>query len=190
MNRGRGVLRRFEHMLRELARFGTVGAVAFVINMVITNLLWLAWGTRGTLTANVLATIAAATFAYVANRHWTWRNREKIGLAREYFLFFVLNAVGLLIEILFIGFVKYTANVDNQLALNAAKLVGVGFGSLFRFWSYQKWVFLSADTPPDDGRLLLRPLRHEDPAVEDDAPLARNGSGPPAPGSNSQKGQT
>lgn len=51
-------------------------------------------------------------------------NRGKNGLAREYFLFFVLNAVGLLIEIPFIGFVKYTADVDNQPVLNAAKPTG------------------------------------------------------------------
>ncbi|WP_344974075.1 GtrA family protein [Streptosporangium fragile] len=152
-----------------MARFGTVGAIAFAVNMAIANLLWLAWGTRGTLIANVIATVVAATFSYVANRHWTWRHRERKGPAREYVLFFSLNGIGLLIELLFIGFVKYTADVDDWWALNAAKLAGIALGTLFRFWSYRKWVFPSSGDSPAG---FLDPGRSAVPSSRSPAELA------------------
>nr|WP_221473357.1 GtrA family protein [Planomonospora venezuelensis] len=130
-------------MARELAKFGTIGAIAFVIDFSGTNLLrfGLDWGP---LTSKVIATVVAATFAYLGNRYWTFRHREQSGLAREYFLFFLLNGVGLLISMLVIGFVTYTLGLDDPISYNAALLVGTALGTLFRFWSYKRWVFLAA----------------------------------------------
>ncbi|GAA3444281.1 GtrA family protein [Planomonospora venezuelensis] len=134
---------RFAVLARELAKFGTIGAIAFVIDFSGTNLLrfGLDWGP---LTSKVIATVVAATFAYLGNRYWTFRHREQSGLAREYFLFFLLNGVGLLISMLVIGFVTYTLGLDDPISYNAALLVGTALGTLFRFWSYKRWVFLAA----------------------------------------------
>ncbi|MDF5758186.1 GtrA family protein [Spongiactinospora sp. TRM90649] len=133
---------RGRRLAREIASFGAVGGVAFVLNMAVTNLLWAAWGDWGTLTAPVLATVVTTTFAYFANRHWTWRGMGRQGLAREYFVFFTLNGIGLLLELLFVGFARYTLDTDDQLLLNLAKLCGVALGTVFRFWSYKKWIFV------------------------------------------------
>ncbi|MDH2423978.1 GtrA family protein [Sphaerisporangium sp. TRM90804] len=140
---------RFSSLLRELAKFGTVGAVAFVIDFGGTNLL--RYGVPlGPLTSKVFATVVAATFAYLANRFWTWRHREQSGLAREYFLFFVLNGIGLLISLLIIGFVEYTLEWRDPLSYNISLIIGTAIGTLFRFWSYKKWVFLPPGVPPVD----------------------------------------
>ncbi|MEU4536117.1 GtrA family protein [Streptosporangium sp. NPDC023825] len=140
--------RRLAELARELAKFGTIGAVAFVIDTGGTNLLRFGVG-WGPLTSKVIATIVAATFAYLGNRYWTFRHREQSGLAREYFLFFVLNGIGLLISLLVIGFVTYTLGLQDVLSYNIALLTGTALGTLFRFWSYKKWVFLPG-TPPDE----------------------------------------
>ncbi|GIH89659.1 GtrA family protein [Planobispora siamensis] len=134
---------RFADLARELAKFGTIGAIAFVIDFGSTNLLRFGFG-WGPLTSKVVATIIAATFAYAGNRFWTFRHREQSGLAREYFLFFLLNGIGLLISMLVIGFVTYTLGLQDPLSYNAALLVGTVLGTLFRFWSYKRWVFLAA----------------------------------------------
>ncbi|MEO3808746.1 GtrA family protein [Sphaerisporangium sp. B11E5] len=140
---------RFSALFRELAKFGTVGAVAFVIDFAGTNVM--RYGVHlGPLTSKVFATVIAATFAYLANRFWTWRHREQSGLAREYFLFFVLNGIGLLISLLIIGFVEYTLGWRDPLSYNASMIVGTALGTLFRFWSYKKWVFLPPELPPVD----------------------------------------
>ena len=43
--------------------------------------------------AKAVATIVATTCAYFLNRHWTYRDRPKTTLRREYSLFFFFNAV-------------------------------------------------------------------------------------------------
>ncbi|MEV4092730.1 GtrA family protein [Streptosporangium saharense] len=133
---------RLADLIRELAKFGIIGAIAFVIDTGGFNLFHygLHWGP---LTSKVLSTVAAASFAYLGNRLWTFRHREQSGMAREYFLFFLLNGIGLLIGLLCIGFTQYTLGLTDPLSTNIANLVGTGLGTLFRFWSYKKWVFLA-----------------------------------------------
>ncbi|GGO81137.1 GtrA family protein [Nonomuraea cavernae] len=142
----RPLYQRFSALLRELTKFGTIGALAFVVDTGMYNVFLLVVD-LGPLTSKVLATIIAATFAYLGNRFWTFRHREQSGLGREYFLFFLLNGIALLFGLLVIGFTKYTLHLDDPLSLNIANFVGVGLGTLFRFWSYKKWVFLEATTP-------------------------------------------
>ncbi|MGW5680539.1 GtrA family protein [Nonomuraea sp. NPDC003754] len=138
---------RVVHLLHELAKFGTIGGIAFFVDMGATNLFRFGFG-WGPLVSAVLATCISATFAYIGNRYWTFRDREQSGLAREYALFFLLNGIGLLIALICIGFTTYTLGLQDPLSYNIAKIVGVAFGTLFRFWSYKRWVFLAPEDPP------------------------------------------
>lgn len=138
---------RFATLLHELLKFGIVGAVAFVIDFFGSNFFRFGIG-LGPLTSKVFATIVAATFAYLGNRFWTYRHREQSGLAREYVLFFVLNGIGLLPPLIVIGFVTYSLGLHGLLAYNIAQIIGTIIGTLFRFWSYKKWVFLAAPAQP------------------------------------------
>ena len=144
---------RFQHLLHEVAKFGTVGAVAWVVDTAMFNVFY----GLGTLTAKVIATAIATTIAFGGNRFWTFRHRKSSGLPKEYFLFFVLNGVGLLIQVLVLGFSHYwlgdlwpeiflTRLADNI----SGNVVGLGIATLFRFWAYRRWVFLPHDAPPVD----------------------------------------
>ncbi|MEV0233276.1 GtrA family protein [Nonomuraea sp. NPDC050786] len=137
---------RFASLFYELAKFGSIGAIAFVIDFGLLNLcnVVLGWGP---LTSKVMATTISTTFAYLGNRYWTFRHREQNGLGREYFLFFLLNGIALLFGMLTIGFTTYTLDRHDALSINIANIVGVGLGTLFRYWSYKKWVFLEATEP-------------------------------------------
>ncbi|MGI8328721.1 GtrA family protein [Actinomadura scrupuli] len=137
-----GLNRRFAHLRRELAKFGSVGAIAFLITFGIFNLLHVSLGV-GPVSANVIATVVATTFAYFANRHWTFRHRDRTGVGREYVLFFLLNGVGLVITSLFVGFTTYVLGLEGVIPSNASLIIGTGVATLFRFWSYKKWVFRS-----------------------------------------------
>lgn len=141
--------RRFAHLMRELAQFGSVGAIAFVITFAIGNGLHTGLGV-GPLTSNGVATVVATTFSYLANRYWTFRHRDRTGLGREYVLFFALNGVGLVITELFIGFSHYVLGLDGAVFYNIALVIGTAVATLFRFWSYKKWVFLPASAPHVD----------------------------------------
>jgi putative flippase GtrA len=142
----KSLYQRFADLVHELTKFGTIGAAAFVIDTGMYNLFLLVvdWGP---MTSKVLATAVSASFAYAGNRFWTFRHREQSGLRREYFLFFLLNGIALLFGVLVIGFTSLTLKLDDPVSLNIANIIGVGLGTLFRFWSYKKWVFLEATTP-------------------------------------------
>ncbi|MEU6778055.1 GtrA family protein [Nonomuraea angiospora] len=146
MDLAKRLYERFSSLVYELAKFGSIGAVAFLIDTGLLNLcnVGLGWGP---LTSKVAATTISTTFAYVGNRFWTFRHRDQSGLRREYFLFFLLNGIALLFGMLTIGFTTYTLDLHDPLSFNIANIVGVGLGTLFRYWSYKKWVFLEATEP-------------------------------------------
>ncbi|WP_043620811.1 GtrA family protein [Nonomuraea candida] len=146
MNFTKRLYQRFSSLVHELAKFGSIGAVAFVIDTSLLNLCNVVFD-LGPLTSKVVATTISTTFAYLGNRFWTFRHREQSGLGREYFLFFLLNGIALLFGMLTIGFTTYTLGLHDTLSFNIANIVGVGLGTLFRYWSYKRWVFLEATEP-------------------------------------------
>jgi len=99
------------------------------------------------LAAKTVSTVIAATLAFVGNRFWTWRHRHHHNMARQYTTFFLLNAVGLAIGLACLGISHYGLGqiwpaLQSRLADNiAGQIVGTAFGTLFRFWSYKRFVF-------------------------------------------------
>ncbi len=165
----RGLYERFRQLFHEVARFGVVGAVAFLVATIGTNLLHFRAG-MGPLTSNVLATVAGTFVAFLGNRYWTFRHREGSTLAREYALFFVLNGIGLGIQLACIGFTYYLLDMHGKLAYNVALIFGIGLGTLFRFWSYRRWVWhappaagaeaMAGGGQPSPGRSRRQSLAH------------------------------
>jgi putative flippase GtrA len=135
----RTLIIRFEHLLRELGKFGLVGGFAYVVDTVIFKIALSA--ALNPLLAKTIATAISGTLAFVGNRHWTWRDRPRSGLRREYTLYFIFNVVGLIIGLACLGISHYLLGrfwpiFTTQLAdLVSANLVGVALGALFRFWS-------------------------------------------------------
>jgi putative flippase GtrA len=145
------LLDRFGHLVHEVGKFGIVGAVAFVLDTVLFA--YLLESGLETLTAKTLTTVVSATVAFLGNRFWTWRHRERSGLAREYGLYFFFNVVGLVIGLACLWLSHYglggvwPGTFQTTLAdLVAGNVVGTAFGTLFRFWSYRRFVFLTAPT--------------------------------------------
>jgi putative flippase GtrA len=137
---------RFAHLLREVMKVGAVGAAAFVVDAGGFNLLTSHGLDSKPLTAKAISMTVAATFAYFANRHWTWRDRARSGLRREYTLFFLFNLVGFGIAEACLAISEYGMHQHSQLARNiSANIIGTFLGTLFRFWAYRRWVFVEAD---------------------------------------------
>ena len=56
-------------------------------------------------------------------------------------LFFGVNAVALGISAVVLAFSHYGLGFTSTLADNIATIVGIGLGTLFRFWAYRRIVF-------------------------------------------------
>ncbi len=135
---------RWQKFVHEALKFGLVGGINTVINYAVFNALALTVFRDGQLKATVVATVVATITSYLMNRHWTYRDRPKSAMRREYALFFLFNGAGLLIELGVLAVAKYGFGVTSLLALNVAKTLGVGLATLFRFWSYRTFVFQPA----------------------------------------------
>ena len=140
-------------LYREIAKFGIVGSFAFIIDVGLFNFLLYAGPLQDKpLTAKAVSVIAATTFAYFGNRFWTFRHRGRTHMGREYILFFALNGVAMLIALSCLWFSHYALGLDSPIADNiSANVIGLGLGTLFRFWSYRRWVFpeIAADDAAD-----------------------------------------
>lgn len=148
-----------EHLVHEVAKFGVVGAFAYVIDVGLFNLLRFTGGPDAVLhdkplTAKAVSAAVATTFAYFGNRHWTFRHRDRSGLAREFLLFAVLNGVGLAISLACLAVSHYVLDLRSALADNvSANVVGLVLGTAFRFWSYRRYVFRALVDHPLDPPL-------------------------------------
>ncbi|HWC34977.1 MAG TPA: GtrA family protein [Mycobacteriales bacterium] len=142
----------FEHLIHEIAKFGVVGAAAFVLTTVLNNSF--RFGLKlGPLTSFGLATIIAATASYFANRHWTWRHKTDNGVTRGLSMFLVLSAVGLGISEVPVGVSEYVLGYHSPLAYNiSSTLVGTALGTIWRFWSFRRWVFVDPEPADLDRR--------------------------------------
>lgn len=150
MSFARGLYQRFRHLIHEFAKFGVVGGIAFIVTEVVFNLLF--HGGLGTFGSNAIATLIAAVVSFAGNRYWTFRHRERTGMTRESVLFFVLNGVGVLIQQACIEVARLASGRHDTLTINVAFLVGVVLATLFRWWSYRKWVWLAPQSAAPQSR--------------------------------------
>jgi putative flippase GtrA len=132
---------RWRALTEEFAKFGTIGVINLFVNFAVFNLLWLTVLRTGEVMAKAIATIVATTCAYFMNRHWTYRDRPKSTLRREYSLFFLFNLVGLVIEVTVVFIAKYGFHQTHIAVLNLVTGFGIVLGTIFRFWAYRTHVF-------------------------------------------------
>lgn len=146
-----GLRAKLRALIHEVGKFGTVGGIAFAIDTVIFNVL-LQTGSAP-LIAKTISTALATSLAFAGNRFWTWRHRAHPHLARQYTMFFVLNAIGLGIGLSCLAISHYGLGqiwpaLQSPLADNiSGQLIGTAAGTLFRFWSYRRFVFPDTADP-------------------------------------------
>jgi putative flippase GtrA len=185
----RGLYERFRQLIHEAAKFGAVGVVGVLITNVGYAVLHSTFG-MGPVSATTIATIVATAVSYVANRYWSFRHRERTSVAREGTIFFVLNGVGLLIQDAVVAFNFYILGYGHNKAAEFIALnVGIALATLFRFWSYRKWVWAA---PADAAGTSAggRQPQPSDPGApqalqaSQDPPMAHSSGHLHAPGQN------
>jgi putative flippase GtrA len=134
-------------VVREMIKFGAVGAVAFVVDVGVFNLLRYGVGDGGPfetkpITAKVISATCATVVAWLGNRLWTFRHRGRLKASHEFGLFVAFNVIGMLISVGCLWFSHYALDLttarDDNISANG---VGLLLGTLFRFWAYRTFVF-------------------------------------------------
>jgi putative flippase GtrA len=129
-------------LLKEITAFGAIGLVCLVVDLGLYNLL----SPIGWLKAKCISTVVATTLAYLGNRHLSFSHRARTSLARETSYFFAINLITLVVSELVLALFAYPLNQrGDHLVMNLVNLVTIGLGTIFRFWSYKRFVFLHPD---------------------------------------------
>ncbi len=143
----------------EVLSFLLVGGAGYVVDVAAFNLFR---STPGLATADpsyarVLAVAAAMVVTYLGNRMLTWRGRSSTARHREIALFVVFNIIGLGFSVVTLlvshDLLGFTTRLDDNISAN---VIGMALGTLFRFWSYKRFVFVSAEP-----KLLENPPERE-----------------------------
>jgi putative flippase GtrA len=147
----RDLYERFQVLIHEVAKFGIVGALAFVLTIVLTNVFHYSAG-LGAITSVTLANVLATVFAFVGNKFWAFRHRRGSHWGRESLLFFLFNGIGILITDGVVAAVHYGLGRTDALSYNVANIIGIALATLFRLYCYRRWVFLYAegDAPAEE----------------------------------------
>ncbi|RJN32069.1 GtrA family protein [Nesterenkonia natronophila] len=164
-------LRLFQALWRELAKFGVVGAGAFLIDSAI--FLWLITGPmdESHVKAKAIAVAVATIFAWLGNRYWTFRRQRTRTRVRELAMFVLMNLIGLLIMSGCVAFSFYILGLRSELAsFVSGSIIGMGMAMCFRFVAYKLWVFTgSAEGETALAAAHAPPYTDQMPQVRDSA---------------------
>lgn len=149
----------------ELTRFGTVGAVAYLVDVAVFNLLLLTFigqffGTNDHPIIAKAASVTVATLAsWIGNRYWTYRYQRGRTKGNELVLFLLANLAGMGVALACLGLSHYVLGYTSALADNiSANVIGLALGTALRWWLYRSYVFTSTgggvDVPAPESQRL------------------------------------
>jgi putative flippase GtrA len=147
-------------LVKEIAAFGVVGAVGFVIDIGLFNLFW--HTLNSPVIAKAISTSVATVVTYVGNRYLSFSHRARSKLGREAWFFFVINLIALVASLIILWIFSHPLGYrDDKFVLNVVNLFTIGLGTVFRFWAYKRFVFLHPDRvaaglPDDDPEFADR----------------------------------
>jgi putative flippase GtrA len=148
---------RFKVLVHEVAKFGVVGIIGFVVQLVFTDALHYKFKV-GALTAVLGGYIVATAVTFLGNKYWAFRHRKgSKSVGHETIYFILLNVVGIVIQLGVVDLVRDGFGMKGPLAYNLSIIVGIGLGTIFRLFTYRKWVFIAHPAAGGPGAEQLEP---------------------------------
>lgn len=134
-------------LLPQVLRFGLVGGIGFVVDVLVFNALRLTVLSPEVLAEGpVLAKVASTSVAIVVNwlgsRYWSFRLEQRRPAAREGLEFLAASLLGMGAAVACLVVSRDVLGFTSVLADNiASNVVGLAVGSALRFTLYRWWVF-------------------------------------------------
>jgi len=126
----------------QLATFGGVGLIAFIVDVGGYNLLRATIMPDQVIWAKVVSVAVATGVAWLGHRYVTFRTTRRPSAAKELLLFLLANGGGLLIASGCLFLSHYVLGFTSALADNiSGNVVGLILGTLFRYFTYRFLVF-------------------------------------------------
>lgn len=162
---------RLRATVAQLASFGAVGGLAFIVDTGVYNALRLTVLTDKPIGAKIASVAVATVVAWLGNRYLTFRAHRHVdrrAVVREALLFGGINVAGLGIATACLYVSHYVLGFTSTLADNlAGNVVGLVLGMIFRFAAYRLLVFRHRDAADPERAADVVGI---DPMVEPDEP--------------------
>jgi putative flippase GtrA len=140
--------RNIRALFLQIIRFGMVGGLNTILDLLIFNsLLWLmpTQSTTTLLVYNSIAYCLGGINSFLLNKYWTFRNKQKITLP-EIARFAITTALGILCNDLLIWLISryfHPIIADARLWANASKIVALCGTVLISYLGMRLWVFVA-----------------------------------------------
>lgn len=152
----------WQRLVARASKFGAVGALCFVVDTAVFNLLRLVAHGKP-LTVSVVATLISMVVNYLGNRHFSFSDGVRHSRRRELALFVAVNGAALVVGQIPLAISRYVLEMDSVLADNVSRvIIGTALGMVVRFWGYHRFVF-----PHELHQLAAREAAPVSPAVGD-----------------------
>lgn len=134
---------RLRSIASELMKFVVVGGFCFVLDTALSTGLFNSG--VGPTTSKTISTVVATAVSYVGNRLWSFAHRveEDRGHGQDITVYAVINVIGLIITLIPVDVAHYVLGEKSTLAFAISGIIGTGIATVFRFWAYRKYVFVS-----------------------------------------------
>ena len=149
----------------EVMTFLAVGGAGYVVDVASFNVLRTHTFLAATdpSYARIVAVALAMVVTYLGNRLLTWRGQSSGDRRREIGLFVLFNVIGLGLSVATLVVSHDVLGLTSRLADNlSANVVGLGLGTLFRYWSYKRFVFTTTPKPLSSAGLPVLPQRTDE----------------------------
>lgn len=146
-------------LARRGGAFLVVGGVAFLVDALIFNVLVFGITLSGhgvlfdePLVAKTIAIALATVVTYIGNRYWTFGSRRIQRRFSRYVVFVLLNLAAIGIQLGCLAFSRYVLGLEGIVSDNVSgTLIGQALATLFRFFTYDRWVFPDEGAAPADN---------------------------------------
>ena len=133
---------RVRAIAHRLGSFSAVGAVAFVVDVGLFNILSSTLVQDSPILAKTISVLVATTVSWLGSRYITFRKLRTRSIRSETLLFALTNLVGLLISTGCLYISHYVLDFRSQFADNiSGNVVGIALGNIFRYFAYRYVVF-------------------------------------------------
>jgi putative flippase GtrA len=158
------------YLFRQMPRFGLVGGLNTVLDLLVLNGLFLLFPTSSTLLVlayNVFASSVGAVNSFLLNKYWTFGRRQCTTWSELVrFAFTTLFGIGWSNTLIWLASnVAHPFVTNTVIWTNASKVVAIGSMALISYLGMRLWVF--ASTPREEGHLHTEMLQVNEDAVDD-----------------------
>ncbi|MDR3128317.1 MAG: GtrA family protein [Bifidobacteriaceae bacterium] len=141
-NRSKPVPNNFRYHMAQFIKFGIVGAICYIVDVSIYNLLVLIPGinilSNNPVTAKFISSTLSTLLSWVLNRNWAFREHKTSSKRKELTGYIIINIIGMAIAAGCLGFSRYILNLSGYVADNlSGNIIGSGLATIWRYLAYK-----------------------------------------------------